>query len=82
MSNCRFVNAVRHSCHKKGHLARKCMAKLQNRDRAEPRKGRNEMDQAHFLEDDNTNNTWEKAYTLYQISGNKVEPYRVTLDIN
>lgn len=70
-ADCRFVEAVCHNCHKRGHLARKCRSARQPRQN----KG-NTRGAAHMLEE----NEEESTHMLYNFRQNdRVEPYREQL---
>lgn len=79
-SDCRFMEAVCHTCHKRGHLARKCRMGRQDKQRDNKKIGDNRPRPTYFLEGDAS--VEENTYHLFNVKGNKVKPYTVKVDIN
>nr|XP_061834657.1 uncharacterized protein K02A2.6-like [Nerophis lumbriciformis] len=75
-TDCRFIDAVCHNCHKRGHLARKCRSARQIRKPEGPTSG------ATYRLGNETENV-EYAHTLYNLTmEEKVEPYKEHKRIN
>ena len=75
-AECRFMDAICHNCHKRGHIARKCRSARQ------PRQNRgNTRGQTHKLEQDEEEE--ETTHMLYNLDDEeRVEPYRETMSVN
>ena len=80
--DCRFKSVVCHACKKRGHIARVCRAKRQDKNNRPPRSRRsNSTNAVDREEDEDLEEEEEEEYALFSIRSNR-EPIRVEVLVN
>ena len=85
-AQCKFKDAKCHICKKKGHIAEKCRNKSMSGDLSESRKefksNSKTQSRAHFMEEDETSESDNEIYSVFQLGNKSNDAYKVQINMN